>query len=319
MHGAAVSMARKYREVKPKVDLIVCSDFLDTATFKGLSGCHIPIITYFHENQFAYPWSKTDSDVKDRRDRRYMWINYTSALAADAIWFNSRYNRDSMFNALPGYMQAFPDDRDFQIHTLKEKSSIIPVGLNLPSKPIKSTKPGKEIPILVWNHRWEYDKNPDLFFTTLFEFKQEKVPFKLIVLGSHTHKYPPIFDQVKVELVNNLLHFGPVKGRSEYWEKLQQGNILPVTNNQDFFGISVLEGIAAGLIPLLPYGLAYEEHLNPKKYPSLFYKQKTTFKSCLFNLMTTLQPLDVSSGAYQYSWENILPVYDREVEKLIVQ
>ncbi|MDP2105965.1 MAG: DUF3524 domain-containing protein, partial [Desulfobulbaceae bacterium] len=41
-----------------EVEIILCSSFLDVATFKGmLPSCYqrIPILTYFHENQFAYP------------------------------------------------------------------------------------------------------------------------------------------------------------------------------------------------------------------------------------------------------------------------
>jgi len=317
MHGAAVSMARRYQQKKPLVDLIVASDFLDIATFKGLSGCQVPILAYFHENQFSYPWSKTDTDVKDRRDRRYMWINYTSVLTADAVWFNSRYNRDSMFNALPGFMQAFPDDREINLEPLKRKTSIIPVGLDLLPRPNSVKKETPDIPVLVWNHRWEYDKNPELFFTTLFEFQQEKVPFKLIVLGSHTLTYPPIFDQVKIKLANHLLHFGPVESRSEYWAMLEKGTILPVTNNQDFFGISVLEGIAAGLVPILPKGLAYDEHLDSNKFPYLFYQEKSSFKTCLHYILSTLPSLDLASFAYRYDWERVLQDYDEKVEALI--
>ena len=54
-----------------------------------------------------------------------------------------------------------------------------------------------EIPILLWNHRWEYDKNPDAFFNALFQLKNKGIKFQLIVLGESYKNSPPIFKKAK--------------------------------------------------------------------------------------------------------------------------
>jgi glycosyltransferase involved in cell wall biosynthesis len=118
-----------------------------------------------------------------------------------------------------------------------------------------------EQPILIWNHRWEYDKNPEAFFEALKQLKEEGISFQLIVCGEKTKKYPRVFDQLKEVFADELIHFGYAASRKEYLELLRRATVLPVTSNQDFFGGSVVEGIAAGCIPVLPQRLAYPEHL----------------------------------------------------------
>ncbi|MDH5297431.1 MAG: DUF3524 domain-containing protein, partial [Desulfobulbaceae bacterium] len=46
------------RDVVAENCCLLCSTFVDVATLKGLLPAHLqnlPILTYFHENQFAYP------------------------------------------------------------------------------------------------------------------------------------------------------------------------------------------------------------------------------------------------------------------------
>lgn len=72
-------------------ELIFCTDFLNVAEFKGLLPDRFrqkPLVVYFHENQFNYP-----TQVNDPRDLNYAFTNFTSCLAADAVWFNSQYHR----------------------------------------------------------------------------------------------------------------------------------------------------------------------------------------------------------------------------------
>ena len=84
-------------------DTVLCSTFVDVAVLRamlsGLPGWNpqARFCTYFHENQFAYPWQDKSDDIKQGRDLNYGMMNYLSALAADFILFNSNYNRDSFF------------------------------------------------------------------------------------------------------------------------------------------------------------------------------------------------------------------------------
>ena len=61
MRGGAVTLARMYAESKRRPEVVVTTDILDLATFRGLlqstfEVSHVPpIAVYFHENQLTYP------------------------------------------------------------------------------------------------------------------------------------------------------------------------------------------------------------------------------------------------------------------------
>lgn len=96
MHGGAVSLARALESRKEMPDLLLATDMLDVAVFLGLARKRLDGVStgvYFHENQLTYPWSPQDRDVKKGRDFHYGFINWTTALAADRLFFNSEYNR----------------------------------------------------------------------------------------------------------------------------------------------------------------------------------------------------------------------------------
>lgn len=52
---------------------------------------------------------------------------------------------------------------------------------------------------IVWNHRWEHDKNPEDFFSVLFELHTSHVSFSLSVLGESYGEVP----EVRVSIESN--------------------------------------------------------------------------------------------------------------------
>ena len=135
MHGGAITLANKYIDSKYQPDLIVVTDMLDLCTFQGLTRkltSNIPFAVYFHENQLTYPWSEKDEDVKLKRDNHYAFINYSSALAADKVFFNSQYHKQSFLNELPRFLKQFPDHNNLAtIDTIKNKSEVLYLGVDL--------------------------------------------------------------------------------------------------------------------------------------------------------------------------------------------
>lgn len=317
MYGGAVELARRFNELETVPDLILATDMLDVATFLALTrerSAGIPVALYFHENQITYPWSPDDEDVKLGRDNQYGFINYTSALAADRVFFNSHFHRNSFLEALPGFLKQFPDFRGLEnIGAIEAKSEVLPLGMDLRAFDEHAIGKAEQAPVLLWNHRWEYDKGPELFFKALFRLKEEGVEFRLIVLGEAFGKYPPIFDEAKERLSEELLHFGYAPDFSTYARLLWQADILPVTSRQDFFGGSVVEAIYCGCYPLLPNRLAYPEHLPEAIHSAHFYEEEKDFFPALKHLLQTWNEVPKFPGKQyveKYDWQTLIAVYD---------
>jgi glycosyltransferase involved in cell wall biosynthesis len=316
MHGGAVSLAEQYKKIEFMPDLIICTDMLDMGNFVGLLRkeiANIPIIMYFHENQLSYPWNIEDADLKLKRDRHYGFINYTSALIADQLLFNSEYHKNSFLEALPLFLKPYPDHRNLEsIKSIIKKSNVLYLGIRLEhmKNAYADDLSKNDIPIILWNHRWEYDKNPELFFNTLFKLKKEGIKFKLAVVGKKYKQYPEIFDSAKLILKNEIVQWGYMDSSDDYHNLLKTADFLPVTSNQDFFGISVVEAMSFGVAPLLPNRLAYPEHVEDSE---LLYENQQEFydklKQFLLGYANMKRPL--FPNLLKYDWEKIIQEYDQ--------
>ncbi len=320
MHGGAVTLAQRFLESALSPDLILASDMCDLSAFLALTRkrtAGIPAAVYFHENQLSYPWSPEDRDPAAGRDLHYGFINYSSALAADRLCFNSGYHMESFLGELPGFLAGFPDHRDrHRVDELREKSRVLHLGLDLAAlDQHRPQEPIAEIPPLVlWNHRWEYDKNPDEFFAALDKVSQRGLDFRVAVLGRGYGEAPPVFARARKTLGHRLVHFGHVRTREEYARWLWRADLLPVTSNQDFFGASVVEAIHCGARPLLPRRLAYPELLPGDEW---MYENFAELVERLSRALTEPAPrgrIDRLSGAMaKFDWTQLAPFYDRSL------
>jgi len=316
MHGGAVTLANKFNKINWRPNLIIATDMLDFTTFLSLTRkktYNIPAIIYFHENQISYPWSPNDIDVKKNRDSHYGFINYSSALSSDHILFNSNYHMNTFVNELNPFLKNFPDHNELDsINIIKRKSKTLHLGLDLKRFDLKKIKK-KEKPSILWNHRWEYDKNPELFFSILEKVKNEGYKFNLIVIGENFSQSPEIFDRAKKNFKDELIHWGYAKTFELYAELLWRADILPVTSNQEFFGISVMEAIYCGNWPILPNRLTYPELLPEVNHKENIYQDEKDLYKKIINAIVNIENIRrtrLSSIASKFSWDIMVPVYD---------
>ena len=136
------------------------------------------VALYFHENQLTYPLPP-----RRARDLAFPWINYTGALAADAMCFNSDFHRRTFLEALPGTAGPFHDHQELDlIDGIAAKSryyrrgstsrASMPWGLGNResgtlgrSLVLGTPRSDPQSPVILWNSRWEYDKGPQAFLT----------------------------------------------------------------------------------------------------------------------------------------------------------
>ncbi len=329
MHGGAVTLAKKFMAGNYDPHLILATDMLDLTTFLSLTRARtasIPTAIYFHENQLSYPWSPDDRDVIHKRDKHYGFINYSSALTADAVFFNSGYHLESFLRELRLLLKNFPDYNELEtVETIRAKSSILPLGLDL--KRLDQCKPQKnkdnstcQAPLILWNHRWEYDKNPKDFFKALNILKGKGIGFKVALLGENFRKRPKEFAEAKNQLGDRIVQYGYAKDFSDYAEWLWQADIMPVTSNQDFFGGSVVEAMYCNCFPILPKRLAYPEHIPAEEHERFFYSD---FNDLVERLEMAIKDIDhirnqkVNGFVNRYDWGNMIPFYDDVVNIIL--
>lgn len=322
MHGGAITLANEFNKMQWRPDLILATDMLDLTIFVSLTRKkidQIPLAIYFHENQLSYPWSSKDRDVKKKRDWHYGFINYSSALTADRVLFNSNFHMNSFLEALNPFLKNYPDNNELKsVDLIRKKSQVLHIGLDL--KKFESIKYQKEKnPVILWNHRWEYDKNPEQFFSVLEKIKKNNYTFSLAILGEKFSKSPEIFERAKSIFKDNIIHWGYAKSFNEYAEWLWKADILPVTSNQEFFGVSVIEAIYCNTWPILPNRLTYPE-LIPKKYHKMhLYDNKNQLYDKIKKAIIDYKDIrnsNLGTIASKFDWKKMVPEYDNTLSSL---
>lgn len=337
MYGASYTMAEALALYEGQADVVIASDMIDLAAFAGIARRDLARLgnpklgMYFHENQFAYPWQEQSEDRQMNRDVHYGMANYTSALAADFVLFNSAHNRETFLAGAAQVLARMPDYKHGgTIEAIQGKSAILPIGIEPPRRlgPEERAAFRKEkgipleVPVLLWNHRLEHDKNPEAFFRALVRLKAEGVAFKVLLLGDLT----PQTEEAYGSWLEDLGDCIAVRGhqRAETYHKcLNIGDVAFVTSLHDFFGISVMEAVACGCRPLLPRRLTYPELYDASANPELFYGDDEEGYGLLRDLLlgwgkeegaddgAGREGKDYSALAAPYLWENLIGTCDR--------
>ncbi len=321
MRGAAVTMARLAREQSVQPDLILTTDMLDLATFRALTRDlyepHIPAVLYFHENQLTYPLPPGRE-----HDQSFAWINYTSALVADAISFNSDFHRRSFLAALHDLLSRYHDYCELdRVDAIAGKAHILAPGIDLARHDLVSPQHyDAHPPILLWNSRWEYDKQPQAFFDALEALAARGARFGLIIAGEHINPKAAEFVTARTRWSDRIIHWGYAADPLTYSRLLHQADIVVSTAIQEFFGIGVIEALYCGCIPILPRRLTYPDLLPAEYHADCLYDSQEELVERLYNALChydALRRRDWRSIAAPYDWSYMAPRYDQWLEDVV--
>jgi len=123
-----------------------------------------------------------------------------------------------------------------------------------------STREADHRPVrLVWAARWEYDKGPKQLHNLLTQLVTTGVRFELCVLGQQFRQQPIEFEQIATEFSSHIVQFGYAESRHHYLSWLAGADMVLSTALHEFQGLSVLEAVQLGCIPVLPNRLVYPE------------------------------------------------------------
>ena len=221
-------------------DGIIVTDLFNLADFKALVGQPCPpVLAYFHENQITYPQPPSDKSAF-----QLGIINITTALAADRVVFNSHMHRLAFLDAVPEFLKRGRDFRPRNVATsIKEKSTVLYPGITLSDYRQVDTEKKIDPPLIIWNHRWGYDKNCEIFFEAIQALEDRGFDFRLALMGENFGKIPDAFRTARKRFKHKILQYGYVSERRQYEKWLKRGALVISTAIQENFGISVVEVI----------------------------------------------------------------------------
>ena len=318
MQGAALQFATALQGPPP--DALLVTDMLDAARLRGSSPPawrNVPLIAYFHENQVSFPWKSTED-----RDQRiaYAFANIQSAAAADAVWFNSQHQLDAFLTGIPAVLSRLPDalPRGL-VDRLQAKSQVIPPGVQFPPLPADHLQRPLRRPIrLLWNHRWARDKHPEHTTATCDELLRMGVPFEIDLLGPGPRDPDSPLMAWAAAHPDHVASLEPAADREAYGARLAAADALVHNPLQEYFGISVVEALHAGVLPILPEAHAYPEYVS-----GFAFAHTPRMAATAVRAITQAPTAAVTSWrhaahacALPFSWEGMHPVYAAALDRV---
>jgi glycosyltransferase involved in cell wall biosynthesis len=323
MQGGAVTLARMAAEPNERPDFILASDMINLPVFLTLAGqrlAGVPVALYFHENQLTYPLQPDE-----KRDLHYGFIHLVSGLRADMLLFNSAYHLEAFFDELPRLLKHFPDYNElWAVDALRAKAQVLPLGLDLahfdshrPAVHPPQSHSGR--PIVLWNHRWEYDKDPAAFFRAIDLLVDEGLAFGLILLGESFRNQPVEFLEARERLGDRIGHFGYAEDRTAYARLLWQADIVVSTARHEFFGTSIVEACYCDCFPVLPDRLTYPELIPSEYHDACLYHDFDGLLAHLRQAITQMEEtrrFSLRAQVARYDWQEMAPRYDNLFEQV---
>jgi glycosyltransferase involved in cell wall biosynthesis len=326
MQGGALELAQQAHAALAsgsRPDVLLATSMTNLPAFLALTRRElggVPVVLYMHENQLTYP-----SPPGAKRDLTYGAIQHLSALTADRVCFNSDYHLRAWFAELPRLLKHFPDYTHLEtVETARAKSLVLPVGCNLrrfdgyeSRRGNKETRNGEEPPLILWNQRWEFDKDPATMLAALYALADEGVPFRVALAGENFRIQPAEFTEARERLGPRLVHFGYAESEAAYACLLWDADVVLSTAVHEFFGVGVVEAVYCGAAPVLPDRLSYPELIPPQFHARCLYDDFAVLLARLRAFLTNPKPLpELQCALARFDWSEMGPVYDDLLENV---
>ena len=332
MRGAALHFARKVEE-PGRYDALVVTDLMSLSDLKALWGSACPpALAYFHENQLSYPLPPGEAI-----DYQFGFTDITTCLVARRVLFNSRFQHDAFFERLPGFLGMMPEHQPrWVVEAIRSRAGVLHPGVEfgdeqgtgsngMPEEPGATSPRNEGPPLVIWNHRWEFDKDPAAFFAALDAALARGAEFRLALLGENFQVVPKEFEAARERYGPRIVQYGHVDSRRAYLDWLRRGDVVVSTALQENFGMSIVEAVASGCLPLLPRRLAYPEILPEEFHADCLYADAGDLAARLTALLLGGARSDsaerlrgrLAASMRRHDWEHARPAFDREIDRLV--
>ncbi|CAJ1962010.1 unnamed protein product [Cylindrotheca closterium] len=193
----------------------------------------------------------------------------------------------------------------------KKRSRPTPSSELPPVGEVAELLPALESVKILWNARLEEDKNPAAFLDLIHQIRRQVregkgtnktdsqllpnsncPPIQLIILGTDPSKDRKWENRIRKEFPPEMiLYLGWCQDRKEYAKWLQKAHIVVSTAKHETFGISIVESVFSGALPLLPNRLSYPEIFPPETFEQdhLYSNTRKDGVEKLLHLMDIIQ------------------------------
>lgn len=319
LRGGAVTLAEEAARVTSEVgppDVVLASSMLDVPAFCGLSRSwlgDVPVALYLHETQPARA-----ALTNEPLDEDMAYRNWASMVAADHVFVNSAFHRRALFDALPDLLDGPPDHRHRDLlEPVEARTTLLPVGVEVDRVDV-GRRDDDGPPIVLWSHRWDHDKAPELFFRALRRLDHEGLAFRVALVGANVRADPREFVEAEERFGDRLVTVGHLR-RRDYIDLLSRTSVVVSTAVHEFFGVAMVEAMAAGAVPLLPRALSYPEVVPERYHGTVLYG---AYGDMVRRLRAVLEDVPAARAAVdgladsmdRFDWATLAPVYDSALE-----
>ncbi len=309
LSGGFVTLAEQVVEVAARVgrpDVILATSMVDVAGLRGMLpwGAAVPVALYMHENQITYP-----ATGRTRLEQGHGLATWTSLLAADHVAFNSEFHRTALFAALPEFLGGFPDQSQaHHLETVAEKSLVLPVGCDLAHF---AAGPKVDPPLVLWNHRWDDDKAPEVFLRLMSRLAGSGIEFGIALAGERFVDQRRRLDPMVETLGARVVLDGHLT-RDEYEAVVDASAIVVSTAVQEFFGVAVVEAMYAGAFPILPDRLVYPERVPESWHSRCLYRDEDEAVALVMAAISDRAGVGavMRQATAAFDWHQVAPRYD---------
>jgi glycosyltransferase involved in cell wall biosynthesis len=174
-------------------------------------------------------------------------------------------------------------------------------------------------PRILWNHRWEFDKQPERFFAALIRLTQAGIPFVVDVVGESFARVPPVFEEARTQLGAHIGRWGYVESRADYLRLLWEADVVVSTASQEFVGIAMAEATLCGAHPIAPAALVYPDLYGGDCASEHLYRDDDELVAILTRTLATPHrghSCGIAARLARFDWATVAPQFDARFEAL---
>lgn len=134
-----------------------------------------------------------------------------------------------------------------------------------------------DIPVFLWSQRLSSDKDPGKFCKLLKSLDASGVDFRLYITTGFSYNLKSYLKKYFSELWHKVGYVAVKPSDEIYSSILHSSDIWPSTAKVETFGISFMESMHCGVLPILPNTLCYPEMI-PEEYHENFIYDHTDFQ-----------------------------------------